>query len=121
MALSHTPPQVYAVYGCFFIALSYLWGWAVDGVRPDAGDWVGSGVAMAGGLLAFFWPGRLRPCWARPSPAQPSPAQPLCTITAPVLGLPPLLYSGFLPSSALPLSHQFHFCKYRINALSARS
>lgn len=29
--------QVYAVYGCFFIVLSYLWGWAVDGVQPDTG------------------------------------------------------------------------------------
>lgn len=29
--------RVYAVYGGFFIILSYLWGWAVDGVRPDLG------------------------------------------------------------------------------------
>lgn len=50
--------QVYAVYGCFFIVLSYLWGWAVDGVRPDTGDWVGSGIAVLGGCLAFWWPGR---------------------------------------------------------------
>lgn len=51
-------PQVYAVYGAFFIVLSYLWGWAVDGVRPDAGDWTGSAIAVAGGCIAFFWPGR---------------------------------------------------------------
>lgn len=57
-ALPCLPPQVYAVYGCFFIVLSYLWGWAVDGVRPDTGDWVGSGVAVLGGCLAFWWPGR---------------------------------------------------------------
>ena len=50
------PPQVYAIYGAFFILLSYLWGWAVDGVRPDTGDWVGSGIAIGGGLVAFFWP-----------------------------------------------------------------
>lgn len=48
--------RVYAAYGCFFIILSYLWGWAVDGVRPDTGDWVGSAIAVAGGLAAFFWP-----------------------------------------------------------------
>lgn len=48
--------RVYAVYGGFFIALSYLWGWAVDGVRPDTGDWVGTGIAVAGVLVAFFWP-----------------------------------------------------------------
>eukprot|EP00887_Chlorella_sp_A99_P004924 scaffold4.g4924.t1 len=50
--------RVYAVYGGFFILLSYLWGWAVDGVRPDVGDWVGSAVATVGVILAFFWPGR---------------------------------------------------------------
>jgi drug/metabolite transporter superfamily protein YnfA len=49
-------PQLYAVYGGFFIILSYLWGWAVDGVRPDTGDWVGSGIAVAGASVAFFWP-----------------------------------------------------------------
>lgn len=50
--------QVYAVYGGFFIILSYLWGWAVDGTRPDTGDWVGSAIAVAGACVAFFWPGR---------------------------------------------------------------
>ena len=29
--------RVFAVYGGFFIILSYLWGWAVDGDRPDTG------------------------------------------------------------------------------------
>lgn len=29
--------RIYAVYGGFFILLSYFWGWAVDGVRPDLG------------------------------------------------------------------------------------
>jgi len=48
--------RVYAVYGGFFILLSYLWGWAVDGVRPDVGDWVGTALAMVGVILAFFWP-----------------------------------------------------------------
>jgi drug/metabolite transporter superfamily protein YnfA len=50
--------RVYAVYGGFFIILSYLWGWAVDGTRPDTGDWVGSAIAVAGACVAFFWPGR---------------------------------------------------------------
>lgn len=55
-ALPPPPLQLYAVYGGFFIILSYLWGWAVDGVRPDTGDWVGSGIAIAGACVAFFWP-----------------------------------------------------------------
>src|SRR4051812_9501476 len=30
--------RVYAVYGGFFIVLSLLWGWCLDGSRPDAAD-----------------------------------------------------------------------------------
>lgn len=48
--------RVYAVYGGFFVLMSYLWGWAVDGVRPDTIDWVASGVVMAAVLAAYFWP-----------------------------------------------------------------
>lgn len=48
--------RIYAVYGGFFIVLSYLWGWAVDGVEPDVGDWVGGGIALVGVLIAWFWP-----------------------------------------------------------------
>jgi hypothetical protein len=35
--LAHLLPQVYAVYGGWFILLSYMWGWAVDKERPDTG------------------------------------------------------------------------------------
>ena len=48
--------RVYAVYGGFFVILSYAWGAAVDGHRPDTGDWVGASVAVAGVLAAWFWP-----------------------------------------------------------------
>jgi drug/metabolite transporter superfamily protein YnfA len=47
---------VYAVYGGVFIVLSYAWGWALDGDRPDMGDWVGAAIAVAGVLVAWFWP-----------------------------------------------------------------
>lgn len=47
--------RVFAVYGGFFIILSYLWGWALDGDRPDKGDWIGSGIALAGVAVAWFW------------------------------------------------------------------
>jgi small multidrug resistance family-3 protein len=50
--------RVYAVYGGFFVILSYAWGAAVDGDRPDVGDWVGGSVALAGVLVAWFWPRR---------------------------------------------------------------
>ncbi|GBF88324.1 hypothetical protein Rsub_01036 [Raphidocelis subcapitata] len=50
--------RVYAVYGGVFIALSYAWGAVLDGDRPDAGDWAGGAVALAGVVLAWFWPRR---------------------------------------------------------------
>lgn len=30
--------RLYAVYGGFFIILSFLWGWVVDKERPDPGE-----------------------------------------------------------------------------------
>ncbi len=43
-------------YGGIFIFMSYMWGWALDGDRPDTGDYVGSAIAVAGVLAAWFWP-----------------------------------------------------------------
>ena len=48
--------RVYAVYGGFFIVLSFLAGWALDGTRPDRGDIVGGCIALAGVLVVLFWP-----------------------------------------------------------------
>ncbi|OQS03171.1 hypothetical protein THRCLA_21224 [Thraustotheca clavata] len=48
--------RLYAVYGGYFILLSLLWGWIVGGVKPDIGDWVGSGIAFIGVLVMLYWP-----------------------------------------------------------------
>ena len=48
--------RAFAVYGGFFIILSYAFGWILDGNKPDVGDWVGSSIALAGVLVALFWP-----------------------------------------------------------------
>jgi len=48
--------RVYAAYGGAFIALSLVWGWAVDGNRPDAPDVVGAVVAIAGMAIIMYWP-----------------------------------------------------------------
>jgi drug/metabolite transporter superfamily protein YnfA len=48
--------RVYAVYGGVFIVLSYLWGWAIDKVRPDVGDCVGAAISLVGVMLCWFWP-----------------------------------------------------------------
>mmetsp|Transcript_13114 Transcript_13114/g.19866 ORF Transcript_13114/g.19866 Transcript_13114/m.19866 type:complete len:133 (-) Transcript_13114:56-454(-) len=48
--------RIYAVYGGFFIVLSFVFGWIFDGTRPDRGDVVGSAVAIAGVLIIMLWP-----------------------------------------------------------------
>jgi small multidrug resistance family-3 protein len=50
--------RVYAVYGGFFIVLSFLIGWWMEGEasQPDIGDAVGGGITMAGVLVILFWP-----------------------------------------------------------------
>ena len=48
--------RLYAIYGGFFIVLSYGWGWVVDGERPDRGDFLGASIAIVGVALAYFWP-----------------------------------------------------------------
>src|SRR4028119_303204 len=40
--------RVYAAYGGVFMILSVLWGWAVDGIRPDASDIIGSLICLVG-------------------------------------------------------------------------
>jgi small multidrug resistance family-3 protein len=48
--------RVYAVYGGFFIVLSFLIGWWLDGDRPDTGDVIGGMIALVGVLVILFWP-----------------------------------------------------------------
>jgi small multidrug resistance family-3 protein len=48
--------RIYAVYGGFFIVLSFLAGWGLDGDRPDRGDLVGGMISLVGVLLILFWP-----------------------------------------------------------------
>lgn len=48
--------RIYAVYGGFFIVLSLVWGWILDGDRPDTGDIVGGAVIFCGASILLFWP-----------------------------------------------------------------
>ena len=48
--------RVYAAYSGAFIALSLLWGWLVDGVRPDIPSTIGAGIALAGAAIIVYWP-----------------------------------------------------------------
>ncbi len=48
--------RVYAVYGGFFIVLSYCWSVVFDNFKLDKGDYIGGGIALAGVCVAWFWP-----------------------------------------------------------------
>ena len=48
--------RTFAIYGGFFILLSYLWGYLFDGLKVDLGDVIGTAVALAGVCIAWFWP-----------------------------------------------------------------
>jgi small multidrug resistance family-3 protein len=48
--------RVYAAYGGVFVVMSLVWGWLVDGARPDRWDWTGAAVVSAGVSIIFFAP-----------------------------------------------------------------
>jgi len=43
--------RAFAAYGGVFIALSTLWGWWVDGRKPDARDWIGAAICLLGAAV----------------------------------------------------------------------
>jgi small multidrug resistance family-3 protein len=48
--------RVYAAYGGVFIVMAMIWGWKVDGIRPDRFDLIGAGIVVLGMLVMMFWP-----------------------------------------------------------------
>ena len=52
--------RIYAAYGGFFIVMSFLIGWALEGesAKPDIGDLVGGLISVVGALVIVFWPRR---------------------------------------------------------------
>ena len=46
--------RVYAAYGGVFVIMSLLWGWAIDGHRPDNYDWLGAAIVAVGVAVIFF-------------------------------------------------------------------
>jgi small multidrug resistance family-3 protein len=48
--------RVYATYGGSFIVLSLVWGWVVDGNKPDLFDLIGGGVTLLGLAIIMYWP-----------------------------------------------------------------
>lgn len=50
----HPFGRVYAAYGAVFIILSVIWGWAIDGQRPDVRDILGMLVCLGGATLMML-------------------------------------------------------------------
>ena len=48
--------RVYAAYGGAFIVLSVLWGWWIDGQRPDIWDVIGAAVCCIGIVIIVYAP-----------------------------------------------------------------
>ena len=48
--------RVYAAYGGMFIVLSLLWGWSLDGTRPDRFDTAGALLCLAGMAVIMYGP-----------------------------------------------------------------
>ena len=48
--------RVYAAYGGFFIVLSLLWGWLLDGDVPDRFDLLGGSISLLGVIVMMYWP-----------------------------------------------------------------
>jgi len=48
--------RAYAAYGGVFVALSLLWGWGVDRVRPDRYDVIGALVCLIGVAVIMYVP-----------------------------------------------------------------
>jgi small multidrug resistance family-3 protein len=48
--------RVYAAYGGVFVIMSLLWGWIIDGQRPDNYDWLGAAIVAVGVAVIYFSP-----------------------------------------------------------------
>lgn len=52
----HIAGRTYAAYGGVYVAVAVLWLWAVDGVRPDRWDLLGTSLTLLGMTIIFFGP-----------------------------------------------------------------
>jgi small multidrug resistance family-3 protein len=57
--------RIYAAYGGVFIVMSILWGWLIDGVRPDNYDIIGTIIAVIGVLIIFYYPRKGEKVWSK--------------------------------------------------------
>lgn len=48
--------RVYAAYGGVYITVALGWLWAVDGIRPQASDWIGVMFCLVGMAIIMLGP-----------------------------------------------------------------
>lgn len=48
--------RIYAAYGGVFVIMSILWGWWIDGIKPDHYDWLGTVIALIGSAIILWAP-----------------------------------------------------------------
>ncbi len=48
--------RIYAAYGGIFVVMATLWGWGIDGIRPDRFDVVGAAVCLVGVGIIMWAP-----------------------------------------------------------------
>ncbi len=48
--------RIYAAYGGIFIIMAILWGWWIDGIKPDFYDWLGTFIALIGTAIILWAP-----------------------------------------------------------------
>jgi small multidrug resistance family-3 protein len=53
---SEAAGRAYAAYGGVYVAMSLLWLWTAEGMRPDRWDLAGSAICVAGACLILFGP-----------------------------------------------------------------
>lgn len=48
--------RVYAAYGGVFVVMSILWGWGIDGTKPDTWDILGAAFCVIGVGIIMYAP-----------------------------------------------------------------
>lgn len=48
--------RVYAAYGGVFVVMSVLWGWRVEGIKPDLATVTGAAICLVGVCVIMYWP-----------------------------------------------------------------
>ena len=56
LAETESAGRAYAIYGGIYIAASLSWLWAVEGIRPDKWDTIGSIICILGALIILYGP-----------------------------------------------------------------